>query len=85
MDTEYKSRTQKKKEAQALQRLGERLVALPSGKLAAMELPDELLTAIKFARKIKSRGARRRQIQYIGVIMRNIDAQPIQTALERNP
>lgn len=85
MDTEYKSRTQKKKEAQALQRLGERLVALPSGKLSAMELPDELLTAIKFARKIKSRGARRRQIQYIGVIMRNIDAQPIQTALERNP
>lgn len=85
MDTEYKSRTQKKKEAQALQRLGEQLVALPSGKLAAMELPDELLTAIEFARKIKSRGARRRQIQYIGVIMRNIDAQPIQTALERNP
>lgn len=85
MDTEYKSRTQKKKEAQALQRLGEQLVALPSGKLAAMELPDELLAAIEFARKIKSRGARRRQIQYIGVIMRNIDAQPIQTALERNP
>ena len=83
MDTDYKSRTQKKKEALTLQRLGEELVALPSGKLKAMELPEELLTAIEFARKIKSHGARRRQIQYIGTLMRHIDPQSIETALER--
>ena len=83
MDTDDKSRTRKKKEARALQRLGEQLVALPHGLLETMELPDELLTAIELARKIKSHGARRRQIQYIGALMRQIDPQPIATALER--
>ena len=83
MDTEYKSRTRKKNEDRALQRLGEQLVSLPFGQLETMELPDELLTAIEFARKIRSHGARRRQIQYIGVLMRHIDPQPIETALER--
>jgi ribosome-associated protein len=83
MDTDYKSRTQKKNEDRALQRLGEQLVALPSGQLESMELPDELLTAIEFARKIQKHGARRRQIKYIGALMRHIDPQPIETALDR--
>jgi ribosome-associated protein len=83
MDTEHKSKTQKKNEDRALQRMGERLVALPPGQLETMELPEELLSAIVFTRKIKSRGARRRQMQYIGTLMRRIDPQPIQTALER--
>jgi len=83
MDPDYKSRTRKKNEDRALKRLGEQLVALPVGQLETMELPDELLTAIEFARKIRSHGARRRQIQYIGVLMRLIDPQPIETALER--
>ncbi len=83
MATEYKSRTQKKNEDRALQRLGEQLVALPFGQLEAMELPDELLTAIELAHKIRSRSARRRQIQYIGALMRHIDPQPIEAALER--
>ena len=83
MTTEYKSRTQKKNEDRALQSLGEQLVALPLGQLENVELPDELLTAIELARKIKSRSARRRQIQYIGALMRHIDPQPIEAALER--
>ena len=83
MGTDYKSRTQKKNEDRALQRLGEQLVALPFVQLEAMELPGELLTAIEFAREIRSRGARRRQIQYLGVLMRHIDPKPIETALER--
>ena len=82
MDPDYKSRTQKKNEDRALQRLGEQLVALPFGQLETMELPDELLTAVEFARKIRRHGARRRQIQYIGVLMRHIDPQPIETALK---
>jgi ribosome-associated protein len=82
-DPEYKSRTRKKNEDRALQRLGEQLVALPPGQLKTMELPDELLTAIEFARKLKNHGARRRQIQYIGALMRHIDPQPIETALDR--
>ena len=83
MDTDYKSRTRKKNEDRALQRLGEQLVALPFGQLETMELPDELLAAIELARKIRSHGARRRQIQYIRALMRHIDRQPIETALER--
>ena len=83
MDTDNKSRTQKKKEDRALQRLGEQLVALPLGQLETMELPVELLAAIKLAHKIKSHSARRRQIQYIGTIMRYIDPQPIEAALQR--
>jgi len=83
MGVEYKSRTQKKKEDRALQRLGEQLIALPSSQLKALDLPDELLTAIELAHKIKSRSARRRQIQYIGALMRQIDPQPIEAALER--
>ena len=83
MDTDYKSRTRKKNEDRALQRLGEQLVALPLGQLETMELPDELLAAIELARKIRSHGARRRQIQYIRALMRHIDRQPIETALER--
>ena len=83
MDTDYKSRTRKKNEDRALQRLGEQLVALPSGQLESMELPDELLTAIEFARKIRKHGARRRQVRYIGALMRHIDPQPIETALDR--
>jgi ribosomal 50S subunit-associated protein YjgA (DUF615 family) len=82
MDTDYKSRTRKKKEDRALKRLGEQLVALPFGQLETMELPDELLTAIEFAQKIRSHSARRRQIQYIGALMRQIDPKPIETALE---
>ncbi len=83
MDTEYKSRTCKKNEARALQRLGEQLVALPFGQLEALDLPDELLTAIELARRIRSHGARRRQIQYIGALMRHIDPRPIKAALDR--
>ena len=83
MGTDYKSRTQKKNEDRALQSLGEQLVALSIGRLETMELPDDLLTAIELAHKIKSRSARRRQIQYIGTLMRHIDPQPIEAALER--
>jgi ribosome-associated protein len=83
MDKDYKSRTRKKNEDRALQRLGEQLVALSSGQLESMELPDELRTAIESARKIRQHGARRRQIRYIGALMRHIDPQPIETALDR--
>ena len=83
MDREYKSRTQRKNEDRARQRLGEQLVTLPPGQLGALELPEELLEALAFARKVKSHGARRRQMQYIGTLMRHIDPQPIQAALDR--
>jgi ribosome-associated protein len=83
MDKDYKSRTQNKNEDRALQRLGEQLVALSSSQLESMELPDELLTAIEFARKIRKHGARRRQVRYIGALMRHIDPRRIEAALDQ--
>jgi len=82
METEYKSRTQKKKEDQALQRLGEQLVSLRPGRLEAMGLPEELVDAIEFARSIKSHGARRRQVKHIGALLRRCDPKFIETVLD---
>jgi ribosome-associated protein len=82
MDPDRKSRTQKKNESRALQKLGEQLVALSSEQLAGIDLADELRRAVIEARKIKAHEARRRQLQRIGALMRAIDPEPIQSALE---
>jgi len=77
-----KSRTQKKKEDRALQRLGEELLTLSEDQLAAVEMPEELTEAVQAGRRMTSHGARRRQLQYIGALMRKIDPSPIRRALE---
>jgi len=76
-----KSRTQLKKEATALQGVGERLVRLSDDQLNRMNLPQSLREAIALVRGMKSHGARRRQLQYIGTLMRTVDIEPIETAL----
>ncbi len=76
-----KSRTRMKKEATALQKIGEKLVLLSDDQLGRMSLPMRLLEAIQTVRSIKSHGARRRQMQYIGSLMRSVDAEPIEQAL----
>jgi ribosome-associated protein len=75
------SKSQLKRESNALQEMGEELVALPASKLARIPMPDELAEAVALARKIKARGGLKRQLQYIGKIMRSIDAEPIEQAL----
>jgi ribosome-associated protein len=77
------SRTRKKKAALALQELGERLVNLSDAQLARFDLGEALTQAVTDAREMKQHGARRRQLQYIGTLMRQIDAAPIQEMLER--
>jgi len=81
-DDDEKSRTQKKNEDRALQELGKQLVGLSPEQLANIDVPEELLNAVMVARKTKKRGAKQRQMQYIGRLMRNIDAEPIGNALE---
>ena len=76
-----KSRTRLKKEATALQRMGEKLVTLSDDQLGHMELPTILIKAIQAVRTITSHGARRRQMQYIGTLMRNVEVEPIEQAL----
>ena len=80
-DQFYKSRTQLKKEALALQKMGEKLTRLSDEQLARMDLPSLLMAAIRDIRPMKSHGARRRQLQYIGGLMRHVDNEPIEQAL----
>lgn len=78
---EYKSKTKKKKEALSLQVLGKKLVELPANIIKDIDLPVEIYNAVKFAKTIRPYGALRRQIQYIGTLMRKIDPAPVQEAL----
>jgi ribosome-associated protein len=78
-----KSKSQLKREMHALQVLGEALVELSAEQFAKIQLPEDLHEAILAARKIHQRGARKRQLQYIGKLMREVDAEPIQQQLDR--
>jgi len=67
----------------ALQDLGEALLALDASRVAELGLPERLVDALAQARRIRAHEGRRRQMQYIGKLMRDIDADPIREALER--
>ena len=71
------SKTRVKQEMHALQKIGERLIELNSNQLKECLLPDTLFEAIIEAKQIRKNGARRRQIQYIGKLMREVDISPI--------
>lgn len=77
------SKSQRKKDMLALQKLGESLVQLTAEQLAAMELPENLLTAINQMKSLSANEAKRRQMQYIGKMMRHIDVETIKQALKK--
>jgi len=74
---EPKSKSQIKREMKELQQLGEKLLTLSPEQLNDIDIPDELREEILLARRVKSHGARRRQLQYIGALMRRVDPEPI--------
>lgn len=76
------SKTRQKREAEALQALGEALAELPAAVLASLELPERLLQALEEYGRIGSHEARRRQRQFIGRLMRHVDPAPLQAFLE---
>lgn len=80
---EAPSKSQRKRDATRLQELGAALVELPAAKLATFALPENLLRAIADARGIQAHGGRRRQMQYIGKLMRDVDPGPIEEKLEQ--
>ncbi len=80
---ELTSKTRKKKDMLALQDLGVQLVELNEQQLQTMQLPESLLEAVQEARRLTKHEARRRQMQYIGRLMRNLDATPIRERLEQ--
>lgn len=76
------SKTQRKREMMDRQSLGEALAVLPPACIARIDLPENLRDAIYAAKNMtKHNEARRRQMQYIGRLMRGIDPQPLRIAL----
>ncbi|MEX0901047.1 MAG: ribosome biogenesis factor YjgA [Gammaproteobacteria bacterium] len=82
-DSEFPSKSQKKRDSLALQALGERLVELSPHQLDHIEIPAGLRDAVDAARAISARGGRKRQLQYIGKLMRSVDPEPIRAALAK--
>lgn len=71
------SKSQRKRDANALQAMGKELVALSKDQLKKIDLPDALRAELLEAKRITSHGAIRRQMQLIGKLMRDVDADPI--------
>jgi ribosome-associated protein len=76
------SKTQRKQDMHALQQLGAELVALAPERLDRLDLPEPLREAVGFMQRITRHEARRRQLQYIGKLMRQVDAETIRAALD---
>lgn len=81
-DDEKPSKTRRKKDMHALQALGEALVDLSVDQLQVMALPEALYDAVREAQGLSRHEARRRQMQYIGKLMREVDPQPIRARLD---
>ena len=78
------SKTLRKKEAHALQKLGEELTGYGADQLQQLPLTDKLTTQLlEFKRLPKSHGARKRQLQFIGKLMRDCDYEAITLAISK--
>lgn len=77
------SKSARKREYIALQKLGEELITLKESDLDRLPLDDNLREAVMEARQIKAHGALRRQRQYIGKLMRHIDPEPLRTEMAK--
>lgn len=75
------SKSQRKRDMDALQEIGRALTEIPAAKLKKMNLDDGLLVAVLDFQKITANGAKRRQLQFIGKLMRVIDPEPIEQQL----
>lgn len=76
------SKSALKRQSAELQALGESLIELAPDELDALPLPEKLRDAIDIAKRITAHGGLYRQKQFIGKLMRKIDAEPIRAALE---
>jgi ribosome-associated protein len=75
------SKTQQKKAMHELQKLGEALAQLPETRLETLQIPESLLLAVQEWKRTRSHEGRRRQMQYIGKLMRRVDVEPIREAV----
>ena len=83
-DEQYTSKTQRKIESEEKQKVGQVLVGLSEAHLATIPMDDELTEAVSVARKInKKKDGYRRQLQFIGKLLRSRDMHPINLALDK--
>ena len=82
MTDDFPSKTQRKRQMHELQDLGAELVELSDPQLASIELPENLRDAVTAARRTTKFEARRRQLQYIGKLMRFVDPAPIRERID---
>lgn len=82
IDTRPPSRSQKKRDSSALQVLGGKLAELPESALKRLSLPPRLHQAIKDYKALTKHEAKRRQLQFIGALMRETDADPLARAVD---
>ena len=75
------SKTQRKRASQDLQDLGAALAALPATRLSALALPETLHDALIELQRTRSHEGRRRQLQYVGKLMRSVDEAPLREAV----
>jgi ribosome-associated protein len=83
MQDEIVSKTKRKQEMHELQALGVALVALTEAQLGDIALDQNLLQAVLEAKRISAHEGRRRQMQYIGRLMRDVDPAPIRAKLDQ--
>lgn len=76
-----KSKSQMKREMIALQELGEKLAEFPVERIQRMDILPELKEALLEMKKMTSKEAKRRQMQYVGALMRAADPEPIREAV----
>jgi ribosome-associated protein len=82
-ESERPSKTRRKREMKALQETGAELAELSPELLAQFDLPEQLLEALLEAQRIRDFEGRRRQMQYVGKLMRSVDPAPIHAQLEQ--
>ncbi|MCV2361040.1 DUF615 domain-containing protein [Paucibacter sp. TC2R-5] len=80
-DFDGPSKSQLKREMTELQKLGKELMTLPASRIAPLNLPEILADALKDAKKITAHEGLRRQMQYIGKLMRRVDPEPLRQAV----
>jgi ribosome-associated protein len=76
------SKTKLKAEADAAQDIGKKLIDLSKDRLIKLNLPEALFDAVMEAKRLTANGAIRRQLQYLGRLMRDVDSAPIVEQLQ---
>lgn len=80
---EWVSKSQRKRDMQYRQELGDKILGLKQSQRDQLNLPESLIRAFEEAKRIKKNEALRRHKQYIGKLMRDIDLAPIEDFIEK--